>query len=122
MTISVLGYQFPVIMIFGILMSLFYGCYAARIYYYAKRGDSPWQMHWSWRIHQFWLNFCGSFIGWIFLWVLVENYETPKTISMGLYQIFTVLLGVLGIVGFMPQALYTLSIGLAEFIKKYLGK
>jgi len=61
--------------------SLFYGWKATDIF-----NVFPFKPSWAWTLHQRWLNFSGSFVGWIALWFLGQkvNHALAKYVSMRL--------------------------------------
>lgn len=112
------------ILVFGFFLSVFYGARAAWIFMYPHPENPPRKTTKSWWIHQMWINFWGSFIGWICVYLLVFNLKDNVTLisqnfSFGLLSLFVV--GVLGTMGFLPLTAWLLANSIAVLTRKITG-
>jgi len=71
-----------------------------------KRWKRPWNELWKdgtwvWKVHQIFLNFCGSMFGWGAFWYLLRDYFSGRVsvLDFGLAVI-----AFLGITGLVPRA------------------
>lgn len=107
----------------ALTFSLFYGFKAVRIFMSIKalEEDVPKKSQ-SWHIHQFWLNFSGSGVGWIILYFLVRNFlnlEQKDLFSeFNAGHIGLAFLAFVGITGYMPTTIITLVNSISLLIQK----
>jgi hypothetical protein len=110
--------------IVGVLFSIFRGCYAVTILvtgglndtWLSERNGSvldaslegklpdKWHFHhhWSWWLHQTFVNFVGSLIGWAVAYYFIFCHQKVD----GLTDVFLVLLAMSGVFGFLPWLLF----------------
>ena len=113
----------------GIVVSVFYGLFAKQVWLWPlKEGpqsrsgfwgeeEAPpedeqrggkrrrWveaEFRWTWRFHQLWINFAGCAAGWITLHYLIFKRGLPEA-EAGYFDVFLVVVGVAGIMGFLPS-------------------
>lgn len=99
------------------LFSLFYGWYAYT--FLATDGTKPITMrserrlfplvkqhHWSWWVHQIWINFAGCALGWAAGYYLIFCRKQIESVS----DAFLLLIAVVGVFGFLPWRLFNTSI------------
>ena len=123
-------------LIIACIFSLFYAFRARRIIdyphpdsYYTKKinrkrllPDITNSAH----IHGFWINLLGSAIGWFFIYILYSNLVQPglkiaiKEISS--IHVFIFIIGVIGIMGFLPFTLSGIISSLQYLIDKLIDK
>jgi hypothetical protein len=82
----------------------------------------------SWHVHQFFLNFCGSLVGWIALWfvgqkLLCAFHGDPSDITWDITwpNAGISLVAFFGVTGYLPAATVGLIKGLARFIAEKAG-
>ena len=124
------------IIVTGIVASLFYGIYAINIFFPKDKVDGTKNEHLSWKIHQFWLNFLGSALGWTILYYLLKRVDYLEKLGRNDYyydisflDIFSVFIAFVGITGFLPMTIVglinsisTLAQKIIETIGKYISK
>ncbi|MEQ1598170.1 MAG: hypothetical protein ABL880_02270 [Methylotenera sp.] len=78
---------------------------------------------WTW-VHQFLLNYVGSFLGWICLWLLIGRtsawIDSGYTNSPSYWEIFLMFVSFIGITGLLPWATTKLVENFKNSIKNYL--
>jgi hypothetical protein len=107
----------------AVLMSLFYGLAARAIFQIpdtrAYQGWVPPWVLWPWKVHQFWFNFVGSFIGWATGYYLVIQHlhildrSYPLRIEIGLVDMLVLLTAALGTTGYLPYTLARITEGIS---------
>ena len=60
--------------IIALVVSVLYGWKAVEIFTEVTKKSKAQQPPVSWWWHQRWLNFVGSFVGWVVLWILIKRY------------------------------------------------
>ncbi len=109
-----------VVVSLGLLGSAFYGIKATEIFGVSKQGKSR-----AWKIHQFWLNFAGSIVGWITLWFLARKayicFGGSCPISFGFWDAAAVFVTFIGITGYLPVTVVGVIQGVKELAVKMLG-
>lgn len=101
----------------AIIFSVLFGIGAPRMF---GINSKEWGI-WIWA-HQFWLNFLGSFVGWLCLWLLgvrvhvwaASDYATP----LGAWEVFLFAVAFIGVTGFLPMASVTLIQNLSNWVRK----
>ena len=102
----------------------FYGWYAATIHTQPNHQLDTWcsprnvpPPHWSWWVHQFWLNSLGSLVGWAAAFYLifyrVPSFHRPNgcwKVELGLADVFFFLVALLGVTGLLPWRLFNTSL------------
>jgi hypothetical protein len=77
------------------------------------------------RVHQFWLNFVGSLVGWTALWFLLRrvfaSIESPCSPSISWSDVSIFLAAFIGVTGFLPFTVVSLIYGLREIAAKIAG-
>jgi hypothetical protein len=67
--------------------------------------------HWSWWVHEIWINALGSLVGWAALYHLVfVRLIFCRTSDVTLSDGFFVVIALVGICGFLPWRLYNTGI------------
>jgi hypothetical protein len=108
---------------FGLLAfaaSAFYGASACSIFDVSTTGK-----RWPWKLHQFWLNFAGSAVGWIALWSLLPGVigcltqACSANISWSDGGVF--FLAFVGITGHLPVVVVGLAMSVKEIASKIAG-
>lgn len=114
------------IIIFGVIFSLFYGFNAVEIFQRSNPNKKYPNSCLSWWIHQRWINFIGSVIGWICVFILYSSLtpfdlqDVARHIVAGHILLFTI--GVLGIMGFLPLTFWGLANSMLFIAEKITGK
>jgi len=107
-------------MLIAAAFSLFYGFRATDIFEVKTTGKS-----WSWRFHQWWLNFLGSASGWVALWFLVHKIaaviHSPATVAIQPSDIALFFLSFVGITGFLPFSVVSVLQGLRDIAARIAG-
>ncbi len=104
----------------ALVFSAFYGWYAVTIHVGKDHRLNTWRdpldtptPHWSWWLHQIWLNLVGSFAGWAAVFYLafyrLPSFKCGKA-EFGLADAFFVLLALLGVTGLLPWRLFNTSL------------
>jgi len=104
----------------AILFSIFFGLRATQIFQ-VDSNNKPW----SWRFHQFWLNFLGSLVGWTacalilpeILQAIIYSLRPNVTFS----HIFLFFVAFIGMTGFLPVTVIGTIAGLKEIVAKLAG-
>ena len=94
-----------ILIVIGLIFSTFYGFLAGRIFCVKNEIEEKEKLY-SWRFHQFCLNFVCSFVGWlalIYLMIQIKNKWTNFTFGYG--EIFISLIALSGITGLLPSIL-----------------
>jgi hypothetical protein len=101
-------------------MSLFYGLRACEIFTVPTENRPR-----SWRIHQFWLNFLGSAVGWVAAWAVLqatlECASTPCSLSLSPSAIALFFLAFLGVTGHLPVTVVGAIGGVSKLIDYLLS-
>lgn len=106
----------------GFIVSVLYGFFADKIFWdkeqrskYYKESSYP--KH----IHQFWLNFVGSFVGWFSIYLFLNILLHVRLSELSIAHILLLGLGIIGIVGWLPMTLLGVATSLGEIVRKLLG-
>jgi hypothetical protein len=104
----------------ALVFSSFHGWFAVTIHVvggkkrtYCSERQNPelLQHHWSWWLHQIWLNFFGSLVGWATAYYLIfYRYSRTPSPEINYADVFFILLALLGVCGFLPWRLFNTSI------------
>ena len=101
------------ILFFGILFSSFYGFNAVQIFQRnnKKINYADHDYVWSWWLHQFWINFICSLLGWVGVYYVV-HYKLWGD-GIGVEELLLIIASLIGIIGALPRMLFgaNLSIG-----------
>ena len=108
--------------IIALLLSLFHGIMATKIFVpELARKDK----HWSWWVHQFWLNFCGSIAGFAALWFIIRKIvailPTPASAAPQWSDAALFFLAFLGVTGYLPFAIMTGVEAIKDLMSKIPG-
>jgi hypothetical protein len=108
-----------IIIIFGLGLSLFYGLKERRLFtyphpddFYKEKGLEKIDLTWSARLHGFWINFAGSMIGWVCVYLLFSDWVSGSWGGIGgltVAHFVVFIICVLGIMGFFPSALWNIK-------------
>ena len=104
-----------IFIIIGISFSLFYGLFCKQIWF------SDTKITKSRYIHEIWFNFVSSLIGWIFIYALCKSIFANWVIiinEISWQHIILFLVGILGITGLLPHAIWSISRISDELIKR----
>jgi len=109
-----------VFLVVAIVASVFYGTKACEIFEVPSTAKP-----WSWKIHQFWLNFAGSFVGWLALWTVTPRALTcvreSCTAQFSVSDVALFVLGFIGVTGFLPVVVVGLVFSIKEVVTKLAG-
>jgi hypothetical protein len=100
--------------------SLLYGFKACAVFEVNPTGKP-----FAWKVHQFWFNSLGAFIGWIAAWPLLGSIAAcaklgcSTEITASSATLF--LLAFVGVTGHLPLAIFGLLGGLKELVSKLLS-
>lgn len=75
----------------------------------------------SWRLHQYWLNFLGSLVGWLALWYLLKRYDlclfsSSCNSSPNAWDIGASLIAFTGVTGHLPGTVIPLFMSLNSLL------
>ncbi len=102
--------------------SLFYGFGAFSIFTPEKLRGQIVQK----QIHQVWLNFLGSLIGWIFLWFVInqvlESWPKLQSYKPDLTDLGMMLIAFLGVTGHLPSIVISTASSLSAVLNKIVEK
>lgn len=100
--------------------SVFYGTKACEIFEVSDAGKPR-----SWKVHQFWLNFAGSVVGWLALWTVIPRALTcvrdscaPQLSASDVALFFVAFVGV---TGFLPVAVVGLVFTIKDLVARLVG-
>jgi hypothetical protein len=105
--------------VLAVIVSAFLGATAPQLF---RIDTTNWQIY-DW-IHQFWLNFTGSLLGWISLWAVGSRLLHPDAsahIEFGSGDLLLAILGFIGITGFLPMATITVVKALDAWAKNKIA-
>jgi hypothetical protein len=107
------------LLIIGLLFSLYYGFKAAKIFHVETTRFAP-----SEKLHQFWLNFLGSALGWLLFGFgvarvlqCVDQCSSP----VGLWDAVLLFAGFVGVTGHLPMATVGLIQHFVRLVQKHAG-
>ena len=105
----------------ALIASVLRGKYATEIFFQKNDHDNC-KKSAPCKWHQRWLNFVGSFVGWIALWALVQKYydcaSQVCSVSPTMWHIFAALVAFVGITGYLPMTIITPLASLGNSIDK----
>lgn len=109
------------ILLIGLIVSLFYGFFADKIFWDKEQRskhykESPYPRH----IQQFWLNFVGSFVGWFSIYLFLNILLHIRLSELSIAHILLFGFGIIGIVGWLPMTLLGVATSLGEIVRKLL--
>lgn len=104
----------------AVLASLFYGWKCLDIFKVSKNEDEIERLGWPWRLHQRFLNFVGSLIGWITLWDFLNRCAgfLDHSVTFGLWDLLEATVAFVGITGYLPLAVVGFIEGLRDLAAK----
>jgi hypothetical protein len=110
--------------IFGALFSIFLGLYAVRIHVFG--GHEPYEgmrkPSWQFWVYQFWFNFVCSVLGWAVMIHYINRYQCERSkFEFTGADAVPVIVGLLGITGCLPRALWAFSELAGNLSKKITG-
>lgn len=101
----------------AITASVFYGLKACVIFEVPTCGKT-----WPWKLHQFWLNFAGSAVGWIALWSLVPRvigcFAHGCSAELTWSDVGVFFLAFVGVTGHLPVAVVGIAFSVKEIASK----
>ena len=103
----------------SMVASGFYG-FAAISIFQVSTDNKPW----SWRVHQFWLNFLGALCGWAALFMLVYRLSpafrgSDNQIAASDFGLF--LVAFIGVTGYLPRTLVGIAAAPSEVLAKLVA-
>lgn len=102
--------------------SLCYGYWTPEIFQVKATGKWPQPP----RVHQFWVNFLGSVVGWATLYYLLEMrlrvFDKVPNTAPGAIDIALLLVAFLGVTGHLPYTLVGIASALDALVGRALGK
>lgn len=109
------------ILLIGLIVSLFYGFFADKIFWDKEQRskhykESPYPRH----IQQFWLNFVGSFVGWFSIYLFLNILLHIRLSELSIAHILLFGFGIIGVVGWLPMTLLGVATSLGEIVRKLL--
>jgi hypothetical protein len=105
----------------ALVASAYYGWFARSIFT-SKEGEDrrDWPGLFPYKIHQFWLNFTGSMVGWGSAWNL-RRFAIEGLEHFGLSHALLALVAFLGVTGLLPYTLVGLATSIATAAEKLIG-
>ena len=106
----------------GLIISILYGFFADKIFWTDKERKENFEGEYGGakRIHQFWLNFVGSFVGWFCVYLFLNILLNIRFSELSVAHVLLFGFGVIGIVGWLPVTLHSVVISLGEILKKFI--
>ena len=112
------------IFILAIVASLFFGFYAINIFFAKAKVSETKNEHFSWKMHQFWLNLVGSLSGWIILYFLLKRVEhlapNDYVFTFSFVDFISFVLCFIGITGYMPVTIVGLINSFGLIVSKFV--
>jgi hypothetical protein len=110
------------ILLIGFIVSVLYGFFADKIFWDKEQrskhyNESSYPRH----IHQFWLNFVGSFMGWFSIYLFLNILIHVRLSELSIAHILLLGFGIIGIVGWLPMTLLGVATSLGEIVRKLLN-
>lgn len=107
----------------ALVISLFYGGFAERIFWDEEKRKQDHIKHGlAGHLHQFWLNFFGSVAGWLTLYLFIMALQNVKIQNLTFVHLSFLLVGVVGIVGWLPSMLLGVTNAIASAVAKLIDK
>jgi hypothetical protein len=107
----------------GFLFSLFYGIFAEKMFVSKSNRVESTKEFGRWvRIREFWLNFVGAAAGWFSLYLFIVGFQEVGAAHVSFNQIILLIMGVIGIVGWLPYTLSGVIQSLAAATKRLIDK
>ncbi len=113
--------------VIALIFSSFYGLYAENIFYTKNQKEKIKEEYDSesikyFHFHQHWLNFVGSCIGWFSLYLFISILQKVEVKEISFANILLLIIGVIGIVGWLPMTLWGVTKSLADAVKRVIDK
>jgi hypothetical protein len=112
------------IFILALIASIFYGSYAINIFFAKAKVKDTKGEHFSWKIHQFWLNFIGSFSGWIILFFLLKRIEhlpsKDYVFTFSFQDLISFFICFIGITGYLPSTIIGIINSFGLIVSKFI--
>lgn len=103
--------------------SLFYGFFAERIFgNKIQREEAEKEFGWLGHIHQFWLNFVGSAVGWFSFYLFINVLKDIGLKGISFSYILLLVIGTIGIIGWLPLTLMGVIKSLTDVVKRLIDK
>lgn len=97
----------------GLICSIFYGYYGTtvvgnggKLRTIRSRDQETRELHWSWWLHQIYVNFLGSVVGWTAGYYLLFFRGTIETLADG----FLLIVALAGVFGYLPWRIFNITI------------
>jgi hypothetical protein len=113
----------------ALVASGLYGWYAVKIFL-PDIDPRKWGMHSSdslkkrmpfcWHMHQIWLNFAGSLVGWACLW-FVGKRIVESTTYFGWDYALLALIAFIGVTGYLPSTAVGIVQAIGTLVDKFAG-
>lgn len=109
------------VLLIGFAASVFYGVYARKIFWNKAQRDENDKENYVFKIiHQFWLNFAGSFAGWFCIYLFLNILLHIPLSELSIAHVLLFGFGIIGIVGWLPTTLLGVATSLGEIMRKFL--
>lgn len=109
--------------IIAIIWSLLYGFFAEKIFGNKKqREEASEEFGLLGHLHQFWLNFVGVAAGWLSFYLFIKIIRDLGVENLTSLHLMLLLIGVIGIVGWLPMTLAGISNALASTVARLIDK
>jgi hypothetical protein len=106
----------------AVVASFLYGWCAVAIFkpHIAGREEPP-PTSWWW--HQRWLNFLGSLVGWLVLWLLIRKFGgcvfSGCAADIGVWDVVGAFVAFIGVTGYLPSSVVSLVAGIGLLAEKF---
>lgn len=106
----------------GLIISVFYGFCADKIFWTDEDRENHFKGTYGCvkHVHQFWLNFIGSIVGWFSIYLFLNILLCIQFSELSLAHILLFGFGIIGIVGWLPMTLLGIATSLGGIAQKFL--
>ncbi len=108
---------------FSLLASSFYGWKAFDIFDVDTSKKT--KEHWGWWVHQVWFNFSGALVGWVAIWVVLQDswpcLTERCTVNLTWENGFLLAAAFVGVTGHLPFAISGVLQAVKELALKAAG-
>jgi hypothetical protein len=114
----------------ALVASGLYGWYAVKIFLPEidprKRGSAAdisiqKRKPFCWHMHQMWLNFAGSLVGWLCLWFVGKQLVEKAPTDFGWGYALLALVAFVGVTGYLPSTAVGIVQAIGTLIDKFAG-
>jgi len=104
-------------------LSLFYSFFGEKIFIKTSEREQIRKDFGNWvHIREFWVRFVGLIIGWYSLYLFISITQKIGAENISFSHIMLLIIGVIGIVGWLPYTLTGVIDSLAGIVKKLVDK